>query len=360
MDYYQHHNLRTFQFFLSKVNYLLERLSEISYDVEYEKNICEHIISETFSQAIKLKANYKPRQTNWIGLSNEQNITSTLIKNYVENGEFLFDSFKKDILTIQEQLKASVPKDDSYYLLYQQYYLHTQKWCEEQLNKMIEQLRNNRYPISFYGKIIIAVQRLLDLGFDDSYMQQIKNYMIENIFSMGEVKLIEEELWMINDKHIKEKIRVVIAEINDVITTHSEKTSCVTIREILKKDNWIDRLDEYIKLDQTYSVRDVPIFSKAEVREWVNKLNISNPKEIDHFRNWLGCVYPNNQPRKSYSQDADSIKNIKSQLEKLNETDLIKKACNGWLVNQFNQIIQCNESMLEEIVNRKEDMHNNG
>lgn len=49
MDYYQHHNLRTFQFFLSKVSYLLERLSEISFDVEYKKNICEHIISETFS-----------------------------------------------------------------------------------------------------------------------------------------------------------------------------------------------------------------------------------------------------------------------------------------------------------------------
>lgn len=356
MDYYQHHNIRTFQFFLSKVNYLLECLSEISYDVEYKKKICEHIISETFSQAIRLKANYQPRQTNGIGLRNEQNTTSTLIKNYVENGEFLFETFNKDILTIQEQLKASVPMDDSYYLLYQQYYLHTQEWCEEQLNKIIRQLQNNKYPISFYGKIIIAVQRLLNLGFDDSYMQQIKKYMIVNISSMGEVNLLEEDLWMIDDKHFKEKVRVVIAEINDVITTHSEKTRCMTIKEILKKDDWIDRLEDYISLDKTYVVRDVPVFSKADVEEWVNKLDTVDPEAIDGFRKWLWRVYPDDQTRKSYSQDADSIKKIKKQLEKLNETDLIKKACIGWLINQFDQIIQSNELRLEEIDNRTKDI----
>lgn len=358
MDYYQHHNLRTFQFFLSKVNYLLERLSEISYDVEYKESICEHIISETFSQAISLKANYKPRQTDWIRLSYEQNTTSTLIKNYVENGEFFFESFKKDILTIQEQLKASVPKDDPYYLLYQQYYLHTQEWCEEQLDKIIEQLQNNRYPISFYGKIIIAIQRLLDLGFDDSYMQQIKNCMIANISSMGEVNLLEEDLWMIGDIHFKEKIGSVIAEINDVITTHSEKTRCTTIKEILKKDDWIDRLEDYISLHKTYVVRDVPVFSKANVEEWVNKLDTVDPEAIYGFRKWLGRVYPDDQPRKSYLQDADSIKKIKNQLEKLDETDLIKKACIGWLINQFNQIIQCNEPRLEEIDNQTKDIQN--
>lgn len=343
MDFYHHHNLRTFQFFLSKVSYLLERLSEIEFDAEYKKNICDHIISETFSQAVKLKANYQPKKESWMGLSNEQDTMSTLIKSYVEHGEFLFDSFEKDVLTIQEELRASVPKDDPYYLLYQQYYFHTQEWCEEQLEKMIEHLQNNKYPVSFYVKMIIAVQRLLDLGFESNYMQRIKDSMIKNISSMGEVNLLEEDLWMIEDKGVKEKVQIIIVEINDVIKDHSKKVSCMTVKESLKMDDWLDRLEEYTNPDNRLFARDVPVFSKADVKDWIEKIHEANPEEIDDFRHWLIKAYPSDQARKSYSQDAETIKHIKKGLEELEEKDLIKKACMGWLVHQIEEIIQCNE-----------------
>lgn len=343
MDLYHHHNLRTFQFFLSKVSYLIERLEEIEIDDEYKNNIRDHVINETFSRAVELKANYKPKEESRIGLSNEQDTTSILIKNYVEHGEFLFESFEKDILTIQEGFRASVPKDDSYYLLYQQYYYHTQEWCEEQLERMIEHLQNNKYPVSFYEKIIIAVQRLLDLGFDSNYMQRIKDSMIKNISSMGEVNLLEEELWMLDDKEIKEKVQTIIVEINDVIRSHSKKVSCMTVKESLKMDDWLDRLEKYTNPDNRPFARDVPVFSKADVKDWVEKLHEANPEEIDDFRHWLIEAYPRNQARKSYIQDAETIKHIKRGLEELEETDLIKKACTGWLIHQIEEIIQCNE-----------------
>lgn len=170
-------------------------------------------------------------------------------------------------MTIQEQLTASVPNDDAYYLLYQQYYFHSQAWCEEQLSKMIERLQKNRYPVSFYGKIIIAVQRLLDLGFDNNYMQQIKKNMITNILAMGEVKAIDESLWMFEDGALKETTRAVITEINDAILSHSANVRTTTVKEILKEDDWIDRLGKYIIPDNTYYPREVPIFSKAEAEQ---------------------------------------------------------------------------------------------
>lgn len=357
MDNYHHNNLRTFQFFLSKVSYLLKRFQEINIDVEYKDEIRNQIIVETFTQAIKLKSNYKPRQYNRIGLSNEQDSTSVLIRKYVEKGDFIFDDFKKDVFTIQEQLMASVSNDDAYYLLYQQYYIHSQKWCEEQLNIIIEKIQNDRYPFSFYKKIIISVQRLLDLGFDVDFMHRIKAAMIANITSKGEVNTLNEDLWMIEDDECKEKIRTIIAEINDVIINHSAKAGCVTITEILKTNDWINGLEKYVNPDNTNFSRDVPIFSKAEVSLWVDKLHKANPEDIDDFRHWLVQVYPGNQLRRSYSQDADSIKAIKKQLEELEEADLIKKACTGWLVHQIDRIIQCNESALIKDVdsNKNED-----
>jgi len=356
MDNYHHHNLRTFQFFLSKVSYLIERLAEIPIDAEYKKKICDQIIRETFIQAVRLKSNYKPEKENRMGLSHEQDSTSTLINKYVERGDFLFEDFEKDVMTIQEQLKTLVPNDDAYYLLYQQYYFHTQEWCEEQLGKIIKQIQDDRYPISFYGKIIIAVQRLLNLGFNEGYMQQIKDGMIANITAKGEVNVLDEELWMIEDNDFKEKVQVIIAEINKVITNHSVKARCATVTEILKQDDWIDGLEHYINPDNTSFPRDVPIFSKAEVSQWVARLHKADPEEIDNFRHWLVQAYPRNQCRKSYVQDADSIKAIRNQLERLEETDLIKKACIGWLVYQINQIIQCNEpDLIEEDNESKEN-----
>ena len=342
MDYYHHHNLRTFQFFLSKVSYLLKYAFKIQLDDEYKKDIFNRIIDETFNLSIKFKTNYQLNEDEFRELRNEQNATSLLIKKYVEKGEFLMNSFEKDVSTMQEELKANVPMDDPYYLLYQQYYWHTQEWCEEKLEKIINKLQNNKYPVSFYVKIIIAVQRLLDLGFKQDYMRQIKNAMIANLSSMGEMDLLKNDL-LTDDKEFARKIQIIITEINDVIIAHSEKVSYISMKEILKSEDWVDKLETYIKPNNMDLVRDVPVFSKADPGEWVDKLHKADPETIDAFRHWLFQAYPKKQARESYKQDASSIKEIKTRLEKLEETDLIKKASIRWLKSQFDQIIQCNE-----------------
>ena len=343
MDNYHHHNLRTFQFFLSKVSYLLVRLSEIQIEEEYRTNIYNHIIRETFTHAVKLKSNFHPKRDATFELNAEQDVISAAIKRYVEKGEFIFCSFKKDVLTIQDELQATIPKDDAYYLLYQQYYLHTQEWCESQLEIMISQLQKQKYPLSFYGKIIIAVQRLVNLGFDIQYMQRIKQCMVDNILSSSEVEPIDEDLWMIDDIKFKEKVRTIIREINDVITEHSVRTSFVTVKKILEAEDWLDKLAKYNNPDNSYSPRDIPVFSKAEINQWINRLNMSTPEDIDDFRFWLSKTYPSNQRRESYMQDKDSIKGIKQGLEELEEADLIKKASVRWLISQLELIIKCND-----------------
>lgn len=74
----------------------------------------------------------------------------------------------------------------------------------------------------------------------------------------------------------------------------------------------------------------------------------ANSEEIHNFRQWLEQAYPRNQLRKNYSKDADTIKEIKKQLQEIEEADLIKKACIKWLSNQLEEIIECNEPDLHE------------
>lgn len=348
MDYYKHYNLRTFQFFLSKVSYLLGKLSIVNYNTKYKENICNHIIMETFIQAVRFKSNYRPNQENISWLSIEQDIKSKMIKNYVENGEFVFEVFQNDVLTIQDELKTSIPKDDPYYLLYQEYYLHPQLWCEEQLNQIITILSNNEYPVSFYGKIILVVQKLIDIGFDDAYMKKIKDSMLKNIPKLETINMIDEDLWTIDDKILKEKVKVIIQEINTKISQYSDKVSHESVKEILKKEDWIDRLKKYTDQNTNNFLKDIPVFSKAEVNLWVENIETADVKTINDFRQWLDTIYSTNYKRESYIQDGDIIKEINRQLNLFDETDLIKKNCIHWLCDQFDQIIRYNEHTLNK------------
>ena len=175
MMYYHHRNLRTFQFFLSKVSYLLGELSKIDIDEEYSQNICNHIIRETFSHAVKFKANYQPPRDNRTWLREEQNTNFQSIKKYIEFGNYEYDNYRKDVLNLQKELQANISRNDPYFLLYQQYYFHTQTWCEEQLDQILGHIKDNKYPLSYYVKIIVIIQRLIDLGFDEKYFKNGKS-----------------------------------------------------------------------------------------------------------------------------------------------------------------------------------------
>lgn len=348
MENYNHKNLRTFQFFLSKVNYLLEKLTSVEIEDEYRDAVSSHVISETFVQSVEYKANYHPARDSHVRLSIEQDTKFQSIKLYIECGIYNQKDFQQDIWKLQVELAAKIPEDDPYYLIYQQYYFHTQAWCEEQLEKVLQRLEKNKYPISFYKKIIVSIQRLNDLGFDIKYMDQAKKLMLTNIESMGEVTEIGSDLWYIHDLEDKEKVSTIINEINNAIKQHSEITSRETVSDILLHDDWVERLNHYVNPKKSLYIQDMLIFSKAEPKQWLNALHRASPKDIDAFRNILNDMYPSGVKRESYNEDAQNIKTILKGLDGLKEEDLIKKACLGWLKNQIKDIVDLHESKIQK------------
>lgn len=345
MQYYNHRNLRTFQFFLSKANYLLERLADFSVEDDYYEKISNHIISEAFSQAVKFKSNFQPSRDNYTWLRIEQETGLQSVKNYIERGTFDGYEYEQEVMKLQDELKAQIPNDDPYYQIYQQYYLHTQDWCEQQLEKVLNQLGNNRYPVSLYGKIIVAIQRLVDLGFDECYMERAKTIMLSNISSMGEVVEVDSDIWYVDDPKFKNEIEAIINDINAAIKNHTEIASRENVKDILKHEDWIDRLMNYVNPNSLRYVNDISVFGKAPSEDWLSNLYSASPEEIDSFRHLLSLIYPRNTKRNSYSGDATVIHEIIVALKNHEETDLIKKACTGWLLNQYEMIVEQHEPL---------------
>lgn len=348
MEYYHHRNLRTFQFFLSKVTYLLGQLENIKIDQEYYEAISNQVISETFMQAVRFKSNYQPPKDDYTWLSIEQDTNFHSVKQYVESGTYDYKNYENEVLKYQNELKADVFSDDPYYLLYRQYYYQTQAWCEEQLDKMIKQLKTNKYPISLYGKIIMAIQRLIDLGFDEQYMNEAKKWMLENISNSGEVEEIDPDLWFVEDREFRDRVIAIVANINEAIKNHTETASRENVIDILKNDDWIAKLKKYVNPNDLRYVQDISVFSKAPSAQWLKNMHKASPKDIDDFRELLEYIYPRGVRRNSYIQDADTIKAIIEGLRKMKEEDLIKKACTGWLCAQFEAIVKSHEPQVEQ------------
>lgn len=348
MEYYHHRNLRTFQFFLSKVTYLLEKLKNINIEQDYYDVVCNQVISETFTQAVKFKSNYQPPKEDYPWLITKQDTDFLSIKQYVETGTY-DEGYANEVQKFQNELKANISSDDPYNLLHRQYYFQTQAWCEEQLEKTLKQLESNKYPISFYGKIIITIQRLINLGFDEEYMNRAKKLMLANISKADEEKLIDpEDVYFIEEREFREKVISIITDINEAIKNRTDIASRVSVTDILSGSDWLEKLDRYINPAGLQYIQDMSVFSKAPTEQWLKNIKKASPRDIDDFRGILRDLYPNSVKRESYFEDADTIKAIIKGLKIMEDEDLIKKACTGWLCAQFETIVKSHEPQVEQ------------
>lgn len=346
MRSYRHCNLRTFQFFMSKVLFLLDELEKIDgIDDEMKVKLQISIISDVFVCAVKYKSNYKPPKSSFEWIKEEQEEKSTFIKEYVEKGRYEFTIFRDDILLLQEELATHIDAEDPFNIVYHDYYIKTQDECEVALRKLSQRLEEDRYPISLYAKIIIGTQRLLDLGFSETYMNAIKNAMLSNIESKGKVDRIDSDLWYVDDKEFKKRVSTHINDINAAIISCSNDAKRKNIQELLNEDDWVNKLKTYVNPTNERFIQDISVFEKSPVEQWIKAIHNSTPNVINEFREVLGEVYPRDVYRKSFDIDKAAILDIRKQLDELEESDLIKKASLGWLAYQFDEIIKHHESI---------------
>ena len=194
----------------------------------------------------------------------------------------------------------------------------------------------------------MAIQRLVDLGFDEQYMNEAKKWMLENISNSGEVEEIDPDLWFVEDCEFRERVIAIVADINETIKNHTETASRENVIDMLKNDDWIAKLEKYVNPNNLRYIQDISVFSKAPSEQWLKNMHKASPKDIDDFRGVLENIYPRATRRKSYIQDADTIKDIIEGLKKMKEDDLIKKASIGWLRTQFEEIVKLHEPHIEQ------------
>lgn len=342
MDCYNRHNLRTFQFFLSRVTHLLCWAERAPFDDEYRDWIYQFIVRDSFRCAIEFKANFIP-PTDWRERVRYDSIRKApAIKKYIETGELNDFELVADFQElIDECLVNAVQDDDPAILLYNQYYYHNQQWCDSMITRIMEKLGRDAYPSHSYFKLLIVLQRLVDLGFSEEILDKAYALMIQNAEASTKLTVINNEPIFHEDEAFKAKIRKRVNALNHTIEQRNDRAIKGSVSEILKDDNWAVKLGSKVSELKNRYYHNFCVFCKADVSEWIECITKSSPEQIDAFRGVLDDAYPISSMRACKNfEDIPVLREIGDGLTPEKAEDLIVKANLSWLQGQIQKITE--------------------
>lgn len=330
-----HLNLRTFQFFLSKLNNIISSLSNLTIPSEYAEVVRNKIVSDCFSSAVAFKANIQSPEDRIARISFEvsREKRSRAIKQYIETGELKIEKLQEEINRfIDENVIDLIPADDPYKMLQKEYYLHSQSWCEERITEILDNLKGNVYPTIAYGEVLRPLLILESMGFDKRSLDDAKQLMIANIEKADHPQAPNDHLVVFED--IPDRVlraKQVLTEIQNAVAERNSIEKELSLDEILKQEDWVDQLTPFV---ERHNLKDDPygtVFSSVDSEIWVALLNDASPEVLTNFRHWFHWVYPTNLIHQNRQRDIEVLKTIVKEIDPDKADDLIVKSLRRWL-----------------------------
>lgn len=336
----KHDNLRTFQFFLSKIEYLYFHFSSFEIDRRYRDAALDFIIQNCFMICVEYRGNIQGPDDQFLQICFQNKRRMPAIINYVKYSIFDPESFLNDITVyINAELATHLPDNDPYTLLYDQYYLQTQDWVEEKIKLILERLHQNEYKSNLYSNILIIFIRLVKYGFPEEILLHAEEYMISNV-KQGNSNILDDCIASDNAEEIK-KCKAIIHRINCQIRSSRESLRTEDILKILSNnESWAKELINYWDTNRQQIPHEIQMLSYIDADFWLQKILNSNAENIHHFRMFINGLYPDNVIRGNADDDMLIIQSIINRLKSYTDSDKIKNMQLMWLKEQLSKIYQ--------------------
>lgn len=345
----KHDNLRTFQFFLSKIEYLYTHFSSFKIDSRYKNAALDFIVQNCFMICVEYKGNIQGPEDQVLQICFQNKHRMSTIINYVKYSIFDSDTFLHDInVYIDTELANNLPDDDPYMLLYNQYYLQTQDWVADKIKLVLEKLHQNEYRSNLYPNMLILFIRLVKYGFPEEILSQAEEAMIINV-QRTKCNILDYCM-LSNTSEENTKCNEIIHKINYQINLYGESSRTRYISTILdNNESWAEELNNYWEENKQHIPHEIQILSYADADFWSQKIHDSNARNIHYFRKFLNNLYPDNVIKANVDNDMLVIQSILNKLEKYKDPDKIKNMQLTWLKEQLSKIYQRHIEYMKKI-----------
>lgn len=350
----KHINLRTYQFFLSRIINIYNKIREenhIKLDeimpsiVNYCYKICVDYKCGEYKYEWKESEKYKYNRLNYIN-KNKYEFEYKFVDDYIISSKLDKNELVNAInLSLKEKEEYINNPNDVLYKLEVWWELDDDK-VEELMNKCINNLRNNKYPSSKFVKILNIFVCLESIGFSSEYLNEVVEFF-KNSINRENITNLEFYTPIIKDKNVADKYKEIVNELKEIMNQQSK----IEIEDDIDKcindtEDWGKKLYNYVIMNSNYRSIDKSFMQVIDLDRLISKIEESNSYNISFFRYTISQFYnPVNVPN-NYIKDKSKIEMLINSLRELDN-------------NKFDNIKNKNIQLLIEVLEEKYKLFEN-
>ena len=334
MEKAKHVNFRTFQFFLQKMDKLLQVLDGEDYEnIDF---IYKRVILSCWDSCILFKTGKLKDDWNDAEYIEGVKFRVRVIEDYikyswlnVEKGKRVFKKFHV------EETRTKLLKNDPVNLLQDKWYrADSDDFIVNNMNAVIENARKGIYDIGSYDRILQIFLQIHTAGFDIKYTDRLLEAMCEGIEAKratGILDCIGTMSW--ESKKTEQLYKQYIRKLQEVYNKFMEKKSEDELNIFLQEDNWAQKIYDYClnvkhpQKQEDYTKKLSPFLKALDVKTLIGKLETSNGENLQKFASVLRLVYPLQYNPNAFIEDNEERKKLCLAMKhcKENETQLIRR-----------------------------------
>lgn len=343
----EHPNLRTFQFFLSKICDMYEVIRKL--DEEGREAFLRYIIKYCFKVCVCYKNN--TLEYNWQG--NEEyeftsigrsdifgsNLTFRFVDDFVVKSILDEERAKKMFeLYVDEYIKPKIDQLEGFKKLEYHWYLSTDDEVENQLKEVLKDLEGNKFEIKIYARIISILIDLEEVGFSKDYMETAIMLMSENIEKLTYHMYLDSGYCSGSDDIKKERFNKIINELQNKIDMRFQEQVTETMEQHLAVgDGWAEHLVDYVRKNKQEINNNSGFLSQIDMEYLVTKICNSKSYDIQAFRACIIELYVRNALGNALKEDSERIDKLLAELKETdkNKFDKIKNMQIKYLIENL-------------------------
>ena len=343
----EHVNLRTFQFFLSKINELYKEISKI--ESEGKEAFLKYIIQYCFKVCIaykngSLKYTWEKNEEYTFKSVGERDIFGNrLAFRFVDDfvvKSILDEKRAKNMLEIfeDEYIKKRDAKSDAFRQLDAEWYILEDDEIHQKIQQIFQALEKNMYEFKEYPRIIGRFIELEYVGFPKENTEVLIQKMKDNILKLKQHINIDDGYGVFLESDKKQRYKEIIEELQKDIDQHFKEHISNTLEDYLKlQERWGERLEEYVYENKSDIYNSSGFLRQINIPELCEKIKGSKSKDINAFRACIITLYVRGIMGDGLEQDEEKLQELANGIETMDteDFDTIKKMQIRYLIENL-------------------------
>ena len=342
-----HANIRTFQFFLSKINQLHKKLIQLEdkgreaflkYIIKYSFKISVSFKNGDYKYGWKGTEEYAFKSIGSIDIFGNQLsfrfVDDFITKSILEDGR-IKDMFE---LFANEYLRKSSPEKEAFAELDSHWYELTDIVIEKKIDIILKGLENDAYDVKDYPRIINRFLELQEHGFpEDNTIKMIENMKI-SLSKLSHYIEIDNGYGVMYEGDRRNKYQRIVIDLQKDIDQKFQNNYSNTLDSYLTmKEGWGEKMENYVFHNKNEICSSRGFLRELDFDKLYERIEAATSKDLQAFRSCTINLYTRGILGEALEEESMLLPKLRQCIENVNTEgfDRIKKMQISFLVENL-------------------------